>query len=430
MLDIYESYTISELRTLLQSMGGAPGNKKKGELIEEIIKIKQGEITPVRSNRGRPSTKAKRVISDSSIAVLNDINADDEVSVEGILSANPLSLVGLNFLPKVPTCLVSPQFVQDYNLIAGDKITGTMLLNKSLNVYELVCILKINDAEPKKGERQNYFNQEILPITQKITVSTTDSVTLKLIDLFCPIAKGQRSLIYGASNTGKTSILKELINAILVSEKSLFVALIDQRPEDISSVKHSSAGGIVNYTTFDMGTDCHITLAETTVNRAVSLATEGKNVVVILDGVNKLVKAYFAKLGDMQKALLSVKKLLSVALNKKGASITILSFCNIEDTDEDNMILDELKSISNMIICLDQMLSKNRIYPAINLNHCECKNIYEILNGDIVCYDLIYKILAINPLKNAEIIRLLQKHIFSDRLKDRLQELLLLTENS
>lgn len=451
----YDDYTISELRSVLAGLGGAPGNKKKAVLIDEIEKIREGVIKPVRSNRGRRSSRQKRTDSNQGRRkrgvennennedndVLNDFIKDTEV--EGILEtvSDGGYLVGLNFMPTKKDLYVSSRMIAENRLASGDRICGLAGKGFSINTAELKSVTSVNGKEKRSIPQTNFDDLAITPITEKITLSSGDNLLLSAIDVLAPIGKGQRGIVVSPQNAYKITFIKALAHSLSQKKEiKTILVLIDERPEDLAAIKSSCFDVEIASTTFDRGPKEHIAVCKTAFERAKSLAADGNDVMIVFDSATKLAKAYYrdALQKDEQQSyatqssILKVKQHLATARNLTSGSISVLAFTDISSNlAEDRAIAEELKQICNMHLVFLQEAIQKRVFPPIDLRLTGSENQDVLLSEkDFAICDTIQQIVFSNPKAETEILKVLQKNIYDDRLQDKLFEVKASTKNS
>lgn len=289
-----------------------------------------------------------------------------------------------NFLTSDKDVYVSPTQIRRFNLKTGDKIKGiSRLPNEGERFGALLYVLTVNGDEPGVAIRRPDF-EDLTPIFPRERLTLEDrskELSMRLIDLIAPIGKGQRGLIVAPPKAGKTTLLKNVANSIEKKhpEAELIVLLIDERPEEVTDMKRSLNGGEVIYSTFDEMPQHHVKVAEMVLARAQRLAEHGKDVVILLDSITRLARAYNLVIpasgrtlsgGLDPGALHKPKKFFGAARNiEEGGSITILATALIETGSRmDDVIFEEFKGTGNMELHLDRKLSEKRIFPAIDLN--------------------------------------------------------------
>lgn len=379
-----ENYTLVELRQLAKEKGIKNVSKlKKEELIEYLTNI-QGETTS--QSEEEVSTeipkKEENVDNNTGYKVTNE---EDEI-VEGILEVLPDGygfLRGENYLSTPKDVYISPIQIRRFKLDKGDKIKGIARLPKEGEKFPaLIYVGEVNGEAPEKAYRRVKFD-DLIPIypNERIRLETTpDEYSMRIIDLMCPIGKGQRGMIVAPPKVGKTTLLKKIANSISVNnpEIELIVLLIDERPEEVTDMKRSIKGDVI-YSTFDELPEHHVKVAEMVLERAKRLTEQKKDVVILLDSITRLARAYNLVVPSSGKtlsggfdpsALHKPKKFFGAARNiENGGSLTILATSLIETGSRmDDVIFEEFKGTGNMEVHLDRALSEKRIFPAININ--------------------------------------------------------------
>ncbi len=289
-----------------------------------------------------------------------------------------------NFLTSDKDVYVSPTQIRRFNLKTGDQIKGiSRLPNEGERFGALLYVLTVNGDEPGVAIRRPDF-EDLTPIFPRERLTLEDSsrdLSMRLIDLIAPIGKGQRGLIVAPPKAGKTTLLKRVANSIEKRhpEVEMIVLLIDERPEEVTDMKRSLNGGEVIYSTFDELPQHHVKVAEMVLARAQRLVEHGKDVVILLDSITRLARAYNLVVPSSGRtlsggldpgALHKPKKFFGAARNiEEGGSITILATALVETGSRmDDVIFEEFKGTGNMELHLDRKLSEKRIFPAIDLN--------------------------------------------------------------
>ncbi len=313
---------------------------------------------------------------------------EERPEVEGILEIQEENNFGFlrfsNFLTSDKDIYVSPTQIRRFNLKTGDKIKGISRLPKEGERFgALLYVLTVNGDEPGRAIRRPDFDEltPVFPYERLRLEDGTRDLSMRLIDLVAPIGKGQRGLIVAPPKAGKTVLLKKVANAIETNypEVELIVLLVDERPEEVTDMKRSLKGGEVIYSTFDELPQHHVKVAEMVLARAQRLVEHGKDVVILLDSITRLARAYNMVVpasgrtlsgGLDPGALHKPKKFFGAARKmEEGGSITILATALVETGSRmDDVIFEEFKGTGNMELHLDRRLSEKRIFPAISLN--------------------------------------------------------------
>ena len=308
--------------------------------------------------------------------------------VEGILDIQEENSFGFlrfdNFLTSDKDIYVSPVQIRRFNLKTGDKINCvTRLPHEGERFGALLYVNTVNGEEPGAAIRRPKFD-DLTPVfpDKRLKLETSrNELSTRLIDLIAPIGKGQRGLIVAPPKAGKTVLLKKIANAIETNypDTELIVLLVDERPEEVTDMKRSLKGGEVIYSTFDELPEHHVQVAEMVLERAKRLVEHKKDVVILLDSITRLARAYNMVVPNSGRtlsggldpgALHKPKKFFGAARNmEEGGSITILATALVETGSRmDDVIYEEFKGTGNMELHLDRKLSELRIFPAVNLN--------------------------------------------------------------
>jgi transcription termination factor Rho len=278
---------------------------------------------------------------------------------------------------------VSTSQIKRFNLRRGDQITGQIRPAREGEKYPaMVRIETVNGQEPQKGRWRPNFDDltPLYPMERLRLEWKPNDIAPRVIDLVAPIGKGQRGMVVSPPKAGKTTILKQIAQSIAANypETKLFVVLADERPEEVTDWERSVEEAEVVASTFDQPADNHIAVAELVLERVKRLVEEGEDVVVLLDGITRLSRAYnlaapasgrILSGGVDSAALYPPKKFFGAARNiENGGSLTILATALVETGSRmDEVIFEEFKGTGNMELRLDRKLANRRIYPAINI---------------------------------------------------------------
>ena len=316
-------------------------------------------------------------------SALEKLEADDPV--EGVLEVLPDGygfLRSENYLPGAKDVYVSPSQIRRFGLKTGDKLRGIGRIPKDGEKFQaLLYVQSVNGEPPETALKRTPFEQ-LTPIypNQKIKLETTSNeLSTRLIDLIAPIGKGQRGMIVSPPKAGKTILLQKIANSITTnySDIELIVLLIDERPEEVTDMQRSIKGEVV-YSTFDKVPEHHIKVAEMVLERAQRLVEHKKDVVILLDSITRLARAYNLTIPPTGRtlsggldpgALHSPKRFFGSARNiENGGSLTIIATALIDTGSRmDDVIYEEFKGTGNMEIHLDRKLAEKRIFPAIDI---------------------------------------------------------------
>lgn len=307
---------------------------------------------------------------------------------EGVLEVLPdgfgfLRSPDFNYLPGPDDVYVSPSQVRRFNLRTGDTVTGEIRQPKEGERYfALLKVESINFEAPEKAIHKVLFDNltPLYPNKQIKLETINDNMTGRIMDLLCPIGKGQRGLIVASPRTGKTIILQNIANSISKNhpEIKMIVLLIDERPEEVTDMQRNVRAEVVS-STFDEPAQRHVQVAEMVIEKAKRLVEHGHDVVILLDSITRLARAYNTVVPPSGKilsggvdanALHRPKRFFGSARNvEEGGSLTIIATALIETGSRmDEVIFEEFKGTGNMEAVLDRKLADKRIYPAIDIN--------------------------------------------------------------
>src|SRR5665648_423447 len=327
---------------------------------------------------------------------------EDRPEVEGILELADGGFGFMrfsNFLTSDQDIYVSPSQIRRFNLKTGDKIKGiSRKPNDGERFGALLYVVTVNGDEPGVAIKRPDFDDltPIFPNERLVLEGGSRDLSMRLIDLIAPIGKGQRGLIVAPPKAGKTILLKKIANSIekMHPEVEMIVLLIDERPEEVTDMKRSLVnGGEVIYSTFDEQPQHHVKVAKMVLARAQRLVEHGKDVVILLDSITRLARAYNMVVPSSGRtlsggldpgALHKPKKFFGAARKmEEGGSITILATALVETGSRmDDVIFEEFKGTGNMELHLDRKLSEKRIFPAINLNKSGTRREDLLLSAD------------------------------------------------
>lgn len=394
-----KSLTLADLRELAKQKGLKSVSKlNKEELILEIMRVTNDDMPIVEEKEEvKPTNKSDGMLSKMSLFSKNRETKKDERSesqpgvedafpVEGILEVLPDGfgfLRGQNYLSTPKDIYVSPVQIKRFRLATGDKLKGLSKTPKEGERFPaLIYVNSVNDDAPEMAIRRKSFD-DLTPIhpSKRMHLETNSmEFSTRIIDLIAPIGFGQRGMIVAPPKVGKTTILKKLANSITANhpEVELIVLLIDERPEEVTDMKRSIDGDVI-YSTFDELPEHHVKVAEIVLERAKRLVEQKKDVVVLLDSITRLARAYNLTIpssgrtlsgGFDPAALHKPKRFFGAARNiEEGGSLTILATALVETGSRmDEVIFEEFKGTGNMEVYLDRKLSEKRVFPAIDIN--------------------------------------------------------------
>lgn len=290
-----------------------------------------------------------------------------------------------NFLPGEQDVYVSPALIRRFGLRTGDIVVGnTRIRNQNEKFSALLYLKSVNGFDPSVLEGRIKF-EDLTPVfpNERIHLETAGAATaMRMVDLISPIGKGQRGMIVSQPKTGKTTLLKQVAKAVTKNhpEMHLIILLIDERPEEVTDIKESIEGDHVEviYSTFDELPANHIRVSEMVIERAKRLVEHGRDVMILLDSITRLARAYNLTIqpsgrtlsGGLDPAALYMpKRFFGAARNmREGGSLTILATALVDTGSRmDDVVFEEFKGTGNMELVLDRSLSEKRIFPAIDL---------------------------------------------------------------
>ncbi|MCK4391452.1 transcription termination factor Rho [Candidatus Bipolaricaulota bacterium] len=288
-----------------------------------------------------------------------------------------------NCLPGRNDIYVSPSQIKRFALRGGDLVGGLIRAPKNDERYfALLKIEQINYGDPEEMRHRPEF-RELTPLhpDERLRLEhSPEDIATRIIDLFCPIGKGQRGLIVSPPKAGKTTLLKDIAKGINLNypDVKLFVLLVDERPEEVTDFRRSIASGEVIAATFDQEPRHHTRIAELVTNRAKRLIEVGRDVVILMDSITRLARAYNLSIAPSGKllsggmdptALYKPKEFFGAARNiEEGGSLTIIATALVDTGSKlDQVVFEEFKGTGNMELILDRSLSNKRIFPAIDI---------------------------------------------------------------
>ena len=350
-------------------------------MAEELIKE---EVIEEETAQEEPAAEAAPEETTSEEAAAPEDDGKSEV--EGILELSEDGFGFLrfdNFLTSSKDIYVSPTQIRRFGLRTGDKILGIARRPRGTEKFgALLFVKEVNGFDPMTAKRRPWFDNltPIFPDEKIVLENSSIDLSTRVMDLVAPIGRGQRGLIVAQPKAGKTVLLKKI--AASVEEKypdiELIVLLVDERPEEVTDMKRSLKHSEVIYSTFDEETKHHVKVAQMVIERANRLAESGKDVMILLDSITRLARAYNMEVpasgrtlsgGLDPGALHPPKKFFGTARNlEEGGSVTILATALVETGSRmDDVIYEEFKGTGNMELHLDRQLSERRIFPAIDL---------------------------------------------------------------
>jgi transcription termination factor Rho len=377
--------------------------KKQEEVQEERIQeLKEGEVLDIAKLKEMNITTLVSVAKDLGVVgastmrkqelIFKILQAQTEKSglifSEGVLECLPdgfgfLRAPDYNYLPGPDDIYVSPSQIRKFDLRTGDTISGQIRPPKEGERYFALIKVEAINFEPPDESRNKIFFDNLTPLypMERIRLETTkDNISARVLDLLTPIGKGQRGLIVAPPRTGKTMLLQTIANSISTNhpEITLIVLLIDERPEEVTDMQRTVKGEVIS-STFDEPAARHVQVAEMVIEKAKRLVEHKRDVVILLDSITRLARAYNTVVppsgkvlsgGVDSNALQRPKRFFGAARNvEEGGSLTIIATALIDTGSRmDDVIFEEFKGTGNMEINLDRKLVDKRVFPAIDIN--------------------------------------------------------------
>ncbi len=353
----------------------------------ELKNMEKTELKTEEPKGEESNTEPKATVMQSSTAGTTN-PLDSGIVEEGILEVMADGFGFLrteNFLPGTGDIYISPSQIRRFNLKTGDAVKGNIRVAKENEKFSALLYVKgVNGDNPEKAAKRPNF-EELTPIypEEKLSLETSrEELSGRIIDLISPIGKGQRGMIVAPPKVGKTILLTKMANAITHNHKdiNLIMLLIDERPEEVTDIQRSIEGKNVEivYSTFDEQPEHHKRVAEMVLERAKRMVEQGKDLVILLDSITRLARAYNLTIppsgrtlsGGLDPAALYMpKRFFGAARNiEGGGSLTILATALVDTGSKmDEVIFEEFKGTGNMELVLDKRLSERRIFPAIDI---------------------------------------------------------------
>lgn len=390
MREKYESLPLATLKELAKTRGlKGISTMKKAEVIELMLKEDENEKKKEKKSSQETVKEMSANTGDKELKELHDIDKlDSGVAVCGILEVMPDGygfIRSANYLPGENDIYVSPSQIRRFNLKTGDILEGnTRIKTQQEKFSALLYLTKINDIDPLVAMKRKNF-EDLTPIfpDERLRLECgRTSTAMRIVDLLSPIGKGQRGMIVSPPKAGKTTLLKQVAQSVRKNnpEIHLLILLIDERPEEVTDIKESIEGDNVEviYSTFDELPEHHKRVSEMVIERAKRLVEHKKDVMILLDSITRLARAYNITVppsgrtlsGGLDPAALHMpKRFFGAARNMRGGgSLTILATALVDTGSKmDDVIYEEFKGTGNMELVLDRKLSERRVFPAIDI---------------------------------------------------------------
>jgi len=382
----YETLALADLKELAKQRGIRVTGLKKAELVNAMLEADKKD-----EENGRP-VEVKPVLNTAENRVQEEekfpTELDSGVHANGILEIMPDGYGFIrceNYLPGENDVYVAPSQIRRFNMKTGDIIEGnTRVKTQSEKFSALLFVRKINGFPPEIAIRRTNF-EDMTPIfpNEKLRLETPDAtIAMRIMDLMCPVGKGQRGMIVSPPKAGKTTLLKEVAKSMKQNapDVHLIILLIDERPEEVTDIKEAIEGPNVEviYSTFDEMPEHHKRVSEMVIERAKRLVEHKKDVCILLDSITRLTRAYNLTVppsgrtlsGGLDPAALYMpKRFFGAARNMRGGgSLTILATALVDTGSKmDDVVYEEFKGTGNMEMVLDRKLSERRVFPAIDI---------------------------------------------------------------
>jgi len=379
MREKYESLSLTVLRDLAKArdLKGFSAMKKS-----EIIELMLAEDEKDRAKEVKEEIKTEKA------GAIDIEQLDSGESAHGILEVLPDGygfIRSANYLPGENDVYVAPSQIRRFGLKTGDIISGnTRVKTQQEKFSALLFVTKINGVHPMEAmKRQNFEDMTpIFPDERLRLENGKSSVAMRVVDLISPIGKGQRGMIVSPPKAGKTTLLKQVAQAVLKNnpEMHILILLIDERPEEVTDIREAIIGDNVEviYSTFDELPEHHKRVSEMVIERAKRLVEHKKDVMILMDSITRLARAYNLTVppsgrtlsGGLDPAALHMpKRIFGAARNmREGGSLTILATALVDTGSKmDDVIYEEFKGTGNMELVLDRKLQEKRIFPAIDI---------------------------------------------------------------
>ena len=383
MREKYESLPLATLKDLAQARGlKGISTMKKAELIERMLEEDEKEKKSARET-------VKELSANTGDKEVHDIDKlDSGITAHGILEVMQDGygfIRSANYLPGENDVYVSPSQIRRFNLKTGDILEGnTRIKTQQEKFSALLYLSKINEMDPMKAMHRKNF-EDMTPIFPNERLSLEcgkTSTAMRIMDLMSPIGKGQRGMIVSPPKAGKTTLLKQVALSVQKNnpEVHLLILLIDERPEEVTDIRESIEGPNVEviYSTFDELPEHHKRVSEMVIERAKRLVEHKKDVMILIDSITRLARAYNLTVppsgrtlsGGLDPAALHMpKRFFGAARNmREGGSLTILATALVDTGSKmDDVVYEEFKGTGNMELVLDRKLSEKRMFPAIDI---------------------------------------------------------------
>ena len=403
MREKYESLSLATLKDLAKARGlKGVSALRKPELIERMLhedelegETKKQETVREKPQQSEVEGNGERIPQYNKTpertqyhAPAEAVQLDSGERADGILEVLPDGYGFIrceNYMPGENDIYVSPSQIRRFNLKTGDIVKGNMKVKSEREKFQaLLYLTTVNGYTPDVAQKRTSF-EDLVPIfpNERLRLERPGaSVAMRVVDLISPIGKGQRGMIVSQPKAGKTTLLKEIAKSVTVNnpEMHLIILLIDERPEEVTDIKEAIEGDNVEviYSTFDELPEHHKRVSEMVIERAKRLVEHGNDVMILLDSITRLARAYNVTVppsgrtlsGGLDPVALHMpKRFFGAARNmRNGGSLTILATALVDTGSKmDDVVFEEFKGTGNMELVLDRKLSEKRIFPAIDI---------------------------------------------------------------
>jgi transcription termination factor Rho len=395
MREEFEAVPLTRLREIAKEKGIKHiTGMRKSELIDKLMETEErkpeGKKAEQKKSEEKKAEEQKGIGNDGSATkVYTEIEQlDSGETAHGILEVLPDGYGFIrceNYLPGENDVYVSPSQIRRFNLKTGDILTGnTRVRSQNEKFSALLFVKSINGIHPAEAAKRKSF-EDLTPIfpNRRIRLEQPGGPTaMRIVDMISPIGKGQRGMIVSPPKAGKTTLLKQIAKSVTKNnpDMHMIILLIDERPEEVTDIKESIAGKNVEviYSTFDELPEHHKRVSEMVLERAKRLVEHKKDVIILLDSITRLARAYNLTVppsgrtlsGGLDPAALHMpKKFFGAARNmREGGSLTILATALVDTGSKmDDVVFEEFKGTGNMELILDRKLSEKRIFPALDI---------------------------------------------------------------
>ena len=413
----YESLALQNLREIAKKRGMTKISAlKKADLIEALLKKDEEDAQQMAAQNGGRIPRTEQKKPDTPIIHKNEFASelDSGQIANGILEVMPDGYGFIrcaNYLPGENDIYVAPSQIRRFNLKTGDIVNGNIRVKTQGEKFGALLFVKsVNGLKPEEANKRYNF-EDMTPIfpNERIRLEKNGAgISMRVMDLMCPVGKGQRGMIVSPPKAGKTTLMKEVAKSVKANnpEIHLIILPIDERPEEVTDIKEAIEGPNVEviYSTFDELPDHHKRVSEMVIERAKRLVEHKKDVMILLDSITRLTRAYNLTepssgrtlSGGLDPAALHMpKRFFGAARNmREGGSLTILATALIETGSKmDEVVYEEFKGTGNMEMVLDRKLSERRIFPAIDIQKSSTRRDDLLLTPD--------ELEAINMLRRA-----------------------------